>query len=43
MTPDNLRVWPGTPYPRGDGKHNDANQEGNRDGTDNNNSWNCGA
>ena len=26
-----------------DGKHNDANQEGNRDGTDNNNSWNCGA
>jgi glycogen operon protein len=25
-----------------DGKHNDANQEGNRDGTDNNNSWNCG-
>jgi glycogen operon protein len=26
-----------------DGKHNDANQEGNRDGTDSNNSWNCGA
>ncbi len=25
------------------GKHNDANQEDNRDGTDNNNSWNCGA
>ena len=24
-------------------KHNDANGEGNRDGTDNNNSWNCGA
>ena len=24
-------------------KHNDANQEGNRDGTDNNHSWNCGA
>ena len=24
-------------------KHNDANQEGNRDGPDNNNSWNCGA
>jgi isoamylase len=23
-------------------KHNEANQEGNRDGTDNNNSWNCG-
>lgn len=25
------------------GKHNEANQEGNRDGTDNNDSWNCGA
>jgi glycogen operon protein len=25
------------------GKHNDANQEGNRDGTDDNRSWNCGA
>jgi glycogen operon protein len=25
------------------GKHNDRNGEGNRDGTDNNNSWNCGA
>ena len=25
------------------GKHNEANLEGNRDGTDNNNSWNCGA
>ncbi len=24
-------------------KHNDANQEGNRDGTDDNRSWNCGA
>ncbi|MBK8175824.1 MAG: glycogen debranching protein GlgX [Rhodospirillales bacterium] len=24
------------------GKHNDANQESNRDGTDSNNSWNCG-
>ncbi|HEY9199597.1 MAG TPA: glycogen debranching protein GlgX [Gammaproteobacteria bacterium] len=24
-------------------KHNEANQEGNRDGSDNNNSWNCGA
>jgi len=24
------------------GKHNDANQEGNRDGNDNNLSWNCG-
>jgi glycogen operon protein len=23
-------------------KHNEANGEGNRDGTDNNNSWNCG-
>ncbi len=23
-------------------KHNEANKEGNRDGTDNNNSWNCG-
>ena len=23
-------------------KHNEANQEDNRDGTDNNNSWNCG-
>jgi isoamylase len=25
------------------GKHNDANQEGNRDGSDDNLSWNCGA
>ena len=25
------------------GKHNDANHEDNRDGSDNNNSWNCGA
>jgi glycogen operon protein len=25
------------------GKHNEANKEDNRDGTDNNNSWNCGA
>ncbi|MEE3447094.1 MAG: glycogen debranching protein GlgX [Bacteroidales bacterium] len=25
-----------------DGKHNEANGEGNRDGDDNNNSWNCG-
>jgi glycogen operon protein len=25
------------------GKHNEANGEGNRDGTDNNDSWNCGA
>ncbi|MBQ4408818.1 MAG: glycogen debranching protein GlgX [Bacteroidales bacterium] len=25
-----------------DGKHNDANGEGNRDGDDHNNSWNCG-
>jgi glycogen operon protein len=25
------------------GKHNEANEEGNRDGSDNNNSWNCGA
>ncbi len=24
------------------GKHNDANREDNRDGSDNNNSWNCG-
>lgn len=24
-------------------KHNEANQEDNKDGTDNNNSWNCGA
>ena len=24
-------------------KHNEANQEQNRDGTDDNNSWNCGA
>ena len=24
------------------GKHNEANGEGNRDGTDNNNAWNCG-
>jgi isoamylase len=24
------------------GKHTEANQEGNRDGTDDNNSWNCG-
>ncbi len=26
-----------------DGKHNEANQEDNRDGNDNNLSWNCGA
>ena len=26
-----------------DGKHNEANLEGNRDGTDDNRSWNCGA
>ena len=26
-----------------DQKHNDANQEGNRDGTNDNDSWNCGA
>lgn len=26
-----------------DGKHNDANGEDNRDGTDDNRSWNCGA
>jgi glycogen operon protein len=26
-----------------DGKHNDANTENNRDGTDDNRSWNCGA
>ncbi len=26
-----------------DGKHNEANGEENRDGTDNNNAWNCGA
>ena len=26
-----------------DGKHNEANGEGNRDGTDDNKSWNCGA
>jgi len=26
-----------------DGKHNDANGESNRDGTDDNKSWNCGA
>jgi glycogen operon protein len=25
-----------------DSKHNDANQQGNRDGTDDNRSWNCG-
>jgi isoamylase len=25
------------------GKHNEANTEGNRDGTDDNRSWNCGA
>jgi isoamylase len=25
------------------GKHNEANKEDNRDGSDNNNSWNCGA
>jgi glycogen operon protein len=25
------------------GKHNEANHEGNRDGTDSNRSWNCGA
>jgi len=26
-----------------DGKHNEANTENNRDGTDDNRSWNCGA
>ncbi|HEX5494843.1 MAG TPA: glycogen debranching protein GlgX [Mycobacteriales bacterium] len=26
-----------------DGKHNEANREGNRDGSDDNRSWNCGA
>ena len=26
-----------------DGKHNEANGESNRDGTDDNRSWNCGA
>mgnify|MGYP001765356201 CR=1 FL=1 len=26
-----------------DGKHNEANREGNRDGSDDNHSWNCGA
>jgi glycogen operon protein len=26
-----------------DGKHNQANREGNRDGSDDNRSWNCGA
>jgi glycogen operon protein len=26
-----------------DGKHNDANLEGNRDGSDDNDSWNCGS
>ena len=26
-----------------DGKHNESNGEGNRDGTDDNRSWNCGA
>src|SRR5262249_52955219 len=26
-----------------DGKHNEANGEGNRDGSDDNRSWNCGA
>ena len=26
-----------------DGKHNDANGEGNKDGSSNNHSWNCGA
>ena len=26
-----------------DGKHNEANGEGNRDGTDDNRSWNCGS
>ena len=26
-----------------DGKHNEANKEDNRDGADDNNSWNCGA
>jgi glycogen operon protein len=26
-----------------DGKHNETNGEANRDGTDDNRSWNCGA
>jgi glycogen operon protein len=37
---DGFTLWDLVSY---DGKHNEANLEGNRDGTDDNDSWNCGA
>ena len=37
---DGFTLWDLVSY---DGKHNAANLEGNRDGSDDNNSWNCGA
>ncbi|MEK6775903.1 MAG: glycogen debranching protein GlgX [bacterium] len=36
---DGFTLWDLVSY---NGKHNDENLEGNRDGTDDNNSWNCG-
>jgi isoamylase len=36
---DGFTLWDLVSY---DGKHNAANLEGNRDGSDDNNSWNCG-
>jgi glycogen operon protein len=36
---DGFTLWDLVSY---DGKHNEANLEGNRDGSDDNNSWNCG-
>ncbi len=37
---DGFTLWDLVSY---NGKHNEANGEGNRDGSDDNNSWNCGA
>ena len=37
---DGFTLWDLVSY---NGKHNEANLENNRDGTDDNNSWNCGA
>jgi len=36
---DGFTLWDLVSY---NGKHNEANLEGNRDGSDDNNSWNCG-
>ncbi len=36
---DGFTLWDLVSYSQ---KHNEANKEGNRDGTDDNNSWNCG-